>query len=357
MLRKCLAFVSLLAGLAASSAIAHAQATILATPAGNNPVFLAPLEDRAGAPMFATETAADDGVFFKADFALDFLQPIFADRSVRLAVPGAGAVLGDTGNLSYNVAFCPKITTAFPLFAPDFGVQASAQLLTLSGSDTRSGNELPGAGIGTAKASAGVDIATFTFIEGFKIVELGDLDFCHGSYLQDVIATFTVGGRLCHVRQTYNADIVVPAGQTSLGATQEFNGYGVTGSFGALYPCTERCSIYVNLRGSLYLGQNDRGSSITMNAGGVMSTAAQASDVRTELIPVGEFEFGVLYGFPLKHRGPAVTNGPLLWCRAGLVAEVWDDLGLLHINSPGAGRFSDSELLLVGFSIRIGLDY
>src|SRR5262249_2454846 len=105
-------------------------------------------------------------------------------------------------------------------------------------------------------------------------------------------------------------------------------------------------------------------SSGVVTGNGAASTSTKLTDNKTEFIPVGQFEFGLGWGRPLgrpllaqeRIAPEATVTGPVLWLKASVVADVWGGLGLLSSPSTAQG-FSDSALVLYGFSVMAGVDF
>jgi hypothetical protein len=46
-----------------------------------------------------------------------------------------------------------------------------------------------------------------------------------------------------------------------------------------------------------------------------------------------------------------------VWFKTGFVGQLWGNVGLLKISDPGGNQFSDGLLLLLGFTVQIGVQY
>jgi len=341
---------------------ASAQALI----ADQQAVFLAPVE---GGPINSPDLfgAAPEDVapgtpvwgVIKADIDFLFLQPVFPSRAVTLNVPtpAGGAVLGHSSNLSNDFTFNPGFEIGYQFKNTGFGIQATGRLLHLTGRLERTIHDSATGAIAQASANATVDLGIVNPIEGFVEFALADWKECHHPYLAETTFVFTLGGRYAHVNQVYTSTVVTaPDHQGTLAANQTFDGFGPTSSIMGIYPVAERWALYSNVRGSLLIGENARNSSITVAAPGA-NLARKLTEESTDVIPTIEFEAGVMYGIPLNRPGPSPNLAPLLWVKTGFVGQIWGDLGLLPITEANGNRFSDSSLMLFGFSVQIGLDY
>jgi hypothetical protein len=76
-------------------------------------------------------------------------------------------------------------------------------------------------------------------------------------------------------------------------------------------------------------------------------------------VPLLERQVGLASGLHLARAttNPTPITAPLLWFKVGCVGQLWGNVGLLHINDAVGNQFSDSNLLLLGFTVRLGLNY
>src|SRR5262249_45480018 len=109
-------------------------------------------------------------------------------------------------------------------------------------------------------------------------------------------------------------------------------------------------------RGSFLLGTNNRNSTLTPSGG----TATKLTENRTDFVPVGEFDVGLAWGQVLARTQAqalgAAQSGPILWVKVGLIADIWGELGLLTPQN-GVQGFSDSQLVLFGFTVLAGVQF
>jgi hypothetical protein len=301
----------------------------------------------------------------RVDIGFEYLRPDFPGRSVNLSVPagvnGSFTSLGSSGNVSYDFAFVPRITMNYQFPDNPFGLTASGELTHLSGHLTRTIDSASGSANLTATAT--VDIGVANVIEGSLRFPLGRFDHFKDGCLEDTIVLLTLGMRFSHISQDYNASLDSSGNGSTLAAHQDWDGFGLTTSYSFLHPLPRNFFLYGVTRGSFMLGTNNRVSTSTVVANGAGSTSTKLTDNRTEFIPVGEFEAGVGWGKPLgkqietaERAAAAPVTGPILWVKAGLVADIWGDLGLLAAPA-GSNSFSDSPLFLWGFTVMAGLDF
>jgi hypothetical protein len=304
----------------------------------------------------------------RVDIGFEYLRPVFPGRSVTLVIPsgvnGNFATLAGSGNVSYDFGFIPRITMGYQFPDNPFGLTASGELTNLSGHVTRTIESAAGSANLTATATIAIGVANV--IEGSLRVPLDSFAHFQDTCLQDTILLGTIGLRYSHISQDYNASLTSGGNGTTLSAHQDWDGFGLTMSLSYLYPLPRNFFLYGVSRGSFMLGTNNRisTSSVTGSGGSPAGTMSKLTDNKSEFIPVGEFEFGVGWGTPLgKPVGtppgvppPDSPAGPILWVKAGFVADVWGDLGLLS-SSNGIQGFSDSALFLYGFSVMAGLDF
>jgi Legionella pneumophila major outer membrane protein precursor len=360
-----LLIVLVLTGLVAAPACA--QAPVVVAGAEQRAAFLAPVGEPAA--INSPALFSPDGLFpgtpawgaIKADIGFDYLQPHFTGRSTTLAVPApkGGSVLGSTDNVSNDFAFVPRFGVEYDFSDLGFGVATGVKMSSLSGKLVR--NVQSSAGNGNIIANGALDMAIVNLVEAVMPFQLDETRFCRCAFLNDCLFEGTVGSRYAHVRQHYDANLTVSDGGTastgSLIANQLYDGFGLTTSLTTLYPLTNQLALYNVVRGSLLIGNNQRDSSINITAPMTPAVSAVVTENRTQLVPAGELEVGFLYGVPMPHRGPQQSVAPLLWVKAGLVGQMWGDIGLLRINDAKGSQFSDNHLFLYGFTVQVGLDY
>ncbi len=291
------------------------------------------------------------------DLGFQYLVPHFSDRAVALSIPAAAQnnfpVLANTSNLSNDFGFVPQFGAAYDFSNLGFGLGASGKLLSLTGSLSRTSDSDAGSGVLSGQAT--VNIAVANFLEGTKTFSKENSEWLVDSCFEDCQFTFTIGGRYSHVDQTFTANLASGSNTASVTATQKYDGFGPTTSFGTLCPLKGSFCCYWFSRGSFLIGTNirDTHTSIAIE-GSTESGGAKLTESRTVISPVGEFELGFAYGIPLETTSRGNTLAPLVWMKLGAVFNVWGELGLLSI-ADGPQHFSDGDLCLYGFNVLLGI--
>jgi hypothetical protein len=343
---------------------AHGQvAQVAVDPQRTVNVQLAPLgaDNDVNSPQLfgGISPAVTPAGVIRADIGFDYIQPLFSNRSVSQVIPGAtGPVGGGVHNFSNDFTFLPRLALQYDFADLGFGLAASAKLLEITGKLHRELTLTPG-GTASVDANGLVDVAAANVIEATRQIDLGDTWCFGGSCLQDTLLLLTGGGRYAYVHQNYSSTLVAGGGQNVLTANQEFTGFGITGSVNTISQLFGNFVFYTNTRGSFLLGTNDRTSSIAIVAPSAQSSGVKATDNRTLVVPSLEWEAGIGYGLDLArtHDLAVPLTAPLLWFKTGFVGQLWGNVGLLKINDASSNQFTDSLLLLLGFTVQIGLDY
>jgi hypothetical protein len=304
----------------------------------------------------------------RVDVGFEYLRPVFPGRSVTLVIPsGVNAdfsTLAGSGNVSYDFGFIPKVTVGYQFPDLGFGVTASGELTSLSGHLNRTIDSA--AGTANLTASSTIDLGVANLIEASLPIALGRFPRFQDSCLRDTTVLTTLGLRYTHLAENYNASLDSGGNASTLAAHQDWDGFGLTTSLSFIHPLRHNFFLYGVSRGSFLLGTNNRFSTLSVVVAGnaAASTTTKLTENKTELIPVGEFEVGVAWGKPLA-PGPVNAlaaaetvppTGPILWVKAGFVADVWGSLGFLSAPN-NIGGFSDSALFLYGFSVMAGVDF
>jgi hypothetical protein len=253
------------------------------------------------------------------------------------------------------------VNVAYQFTDLGLGVTASGELSNIVGHLTRSIDAAGGSANLTANAT--ITFANANLLEGSLYLPLGDYGCFEDTCLRDTVLLFTLGTRYSHLSQDYSASLNSGGNGTTLTAHQDWDGFGLTSSLSYLHPLDGNLFLYGVSRGSVLVGTNNRTSTLLVVVPGssTASTSTKLTDNKTDLIPVGEFEFGMAWGKPLAPRPAdavrgAGQTGPHLWIKAGLVANIWGNLGSLSA-PDGSQGFSDSRLLLYGFSVQAGVNY
>jgi hypothetical protein len=303
----------------------------------------------------------------RVDIGFEYLRPEFPGRSVTLVVPtgvnGNFAALGGSGNISYDFGFIPRMTMNYQFPDNPFGLTTSGMLTSLSGHLTQSIDANPGSA--NLSATSTINIGVANVVEGSVRASLDQFEHFQGTCLENVILLGTLGLRYSHISQDYTASLVSNGNGSTLTAHQDWDGFGLTMSLSDLYPMSHNFFLYGVARGSFMLGTNNRVSTASVTVTGTtVGTTTKLTDNKTEFIPVGEFEFGIGWGKPLGQplltpenpAPPTATTGPVLWVKAGFIFDAWGGLGLLSSPSTAEG-FSNSNLILYGFTVMAGLEF
>jgi len=340
-----------------------AAQTAVAVPSGGVPVRL---ESVGGGDPFAA-AAIDpatprDPAVVTSNVGFSYLRPYWATTGLNLrAAAGANpavTIINPFGDLAENFGFVPRVDLQYDASSLGFAVAASAQFINLGGNLERT--VATAAGSADLLATSELTFLIVNIAEISKSIAAADLAghplfgclaFEHDTY------GFSIGTRFVSVRQTWNASL--RAGDAALAtaaATGTFSGLGLTTAFASDHPCGERWGLYSNLRGSLLIGPNNRKSVVTgADAGGPFNN--NLIENKTDLIPAGELECGVRYLAPFDARRSVQEGpGPVLSIRAGFVGQCWGKLGFLQA-APGAARFDNRPLYLVGFTLLAGVEF
>jgi hypothetical protein len=330
----------------------QASSSVLLEPLGSPGAVNSPL-------LFGAGDALAAPAIIKIDLAFDFVQPIFSNRSVSLAIPGTntGAV-GATGNFSDHFTFLPGVAVEHPFGDLGFGIAASAKALQISGNLIRTVAVSNGVN-DMVTASGTVTVASANVIEGTALIDLGATNLLGDTCLRDTLVGFSLGGRYSYVNQNYTATLVAGNAQGTLTGTQEFTGFGLTSSLNTISQLPGAFVFYTSTRGSFLIGNNARTSVLGFNTPAPAPPGTHLSEKRSQVVPALECEVGIGYGLDLARAqaNPIPATHPLLWFKVGCVGQLWGNVGLLPINDAIGNQFSDSSLLLLGFSVRLGLDY
>ncbi|HJZ58415.1 MAG TPA: Lpg1974 family pore-forming outer membrane protein [Gemmataceae bacterium] len=327
-------------------------------------VWVGPGDDEQPQPAFTQDDVLDMlfGGNLRVEVGFEYLRPVRTFRDNGLVLPPAAASSFPTGaqlgELGHGFAFIPRFGLEYKISDEAFGVAASGKMFTLKGDERRTVSSPAGSAVLNAEDNISVGIANF--LEGVARFNLDPDGSRRENLLHSPAAIASFGARYSYVGQNLNTTLVSGPNVLSLASTQDFNGFGITGSLGGLCSVGQRgLGVYGFSRGSVLAGRNNRSStfSVVVPGVGAASTADQITDQRTILIPVGEFEVGVSWMKPVRLR-PVVEPRfiPLTWFRAGMATQVWGDLGLLE--SPTVRLFSpDRPLILYGFTVSAGVTY
>jgi len=329
-----------------------AGSSVLLEPLGSPGAVNSPL-------LFAAGDAPAAAAAIKIDLAFDFVQPIFSDRSVSLAIPGANTgPIAASGNFSNNFAFLPGVAVEHKFDDLGFGVAASAKAMQIAGTFYRSIAVSNGIN-DSVDVKGSVTLASANIIEGTRLIDLGATNRFADTRLQDTLVGLSLGGRYSYVNQSYTATLVANSAQSTLTANGVFTGWGITGSVNTISQLIGEFVFYTSTRGSFLIGNSDRSNVLSFTTPAPTPPGTTITEKRTQVVPVLEWEVGIGYGLDLARAqaNPTPVTAPLLWFKAGCIGQLWGNVGLLNINDAVGNQFSDSNLLLLGFSLRLGLDY
>jgi hypothetical protein len=332
-------------------------------PAGAVQVILEPADGHAG-PLTGPIVLPGPEVpgvltgSLEVIIGFSYLRPHWDDETVRLVVPpGVGGVPGgsDGGDLSHEFAFVPRLGATYTFTDLGFGVGATVDLMNLHGELRRTLETTAGVAVVTAESD--VDLAVANLLEVSRPFLLVDHLCVEETCWEDVLVVATIGGRYAYLHQNSAASLLAGGNLSTLSATQNFTGFGLTGSVSTLDRVGEsNFFLYSVTRGSLLVGSNDR-TSFSSVEGPLGVTVVAATESKTDLIPVGELEAGIAWSTPVGRVQDAATGrSPLLWIKVGAVGQLWGDLGLLAASSP-ADPFAESHLYLYGVTVLVGVEF
>lgn len=336
--------------------------TAIAVPNGV-PVRLESASGGDPFPAAALDPAAlQSPAVVTTNVGFSYLRPHWATGGLNLRAAAAGnsavTIIDPFGDLSGQFGFVPRVDLQYDAASLGFAVAASAQFISLGGNLERT--VVTSAGSADLLATSDLTFLIVNIAEIASTVRAADLMghplFGHFAFEHDTYG-LSVGTRYVSVRQAWNASLRTgDATLASAAATATFAGLGLTTAVSADHPCSERWGLYSNLRGSLLIGPRNRKSVTTgTDAGGAFSNSLVENT--TELIPTAELECGVRYLAPFDPRRSATDGtGPILSIRVGFVGQCWGKLGLLQA-APGAARFDNRPLYLVGLTLLAGVEF
>lgn len=321
-------------------------------------------------PVATNATVPIDNGFFTSrggrltvDVGFEYLRPAWRRDvlSLGVATPTAAtnAIVGQTQNLTSAFSFVPRVGVDYQLPNDvNLGFGASGKILDLDGSLRRS--LTVNGESANLKTDGNVKLVLINPIEFSKTFFLEESPLAdwlrEDSPLVDTFSVFTIGSRYVNIRQRYDGLLSTgKADQTTVRASQDYTGIGLTSSVSTLIPISTArnagdpppLSLFTAFRGSGTVGDNKRTTSMQMTPPPAKGNPTGVVDEsRSQLVLSGEFEAGVVWGTSLGTNNAA---GTFLWVRAGFTGQVWDNLGLLP--PPTATRYSGGELLLYGFHI------
>ncbi len=289
-------------------------------------------------------------------FGFDFLQPSWSNDSFTDLLPGTMAALFPGLNvdtrIEHDYGLAPRFEVGWGFGDSDYGLTASGNFLSLSG------NLRQNVGSGTTNESiqgnSVVNIMSINLPEVSKIKRMSESDI---DFLGDSVVEFRLGTRYSTINQVFAASLRRGNGAAvTTSSFQDFRGVGLTTAINIGIPMGRSWWIYGKSRGSMMVGSNERQAnfSLLVPGGGAGTTSNTLSEDKTDIIPVGEFEAGIIWDNRDYLQYDDSGANTLTWLKLGFVAQVWGDSGLI---SAGTGNdFRDGHLTLMGFSLQAGIE-
>jgi hypothetical protein len=293
----------------------------------------------------------------------DYLRPWWTHRDFQLAVPQRFApffpVLGDIGHVDSHFVFVPRVRYNYYFTNLDMGFTASGEFFNLTG---RLQRDLGSAGnvLGNLVAQSSLTIVSITPAELSRLFEVPEF-FTAGkhfdkAWLEDSVVTASLGTRYATVDQHHTGSIQVagPGGVNvaTRYASQNFRGFGLTGSANWQTPAGDNWVLFSNMRGSVLLGESRRSSTLTVAATGLPGFADTIAESKTTAVPVMEVEVGAEWGRDLGELLRMRQSRKQLTLRVAGVAQYWGGMGPLSAGSPQG--FATTDLFLAGVSVQVG---
>lgn len=333
-------------------------------PADPNVVSTSPLFlDDPGRGRFGS-TNAVGGVAGSAagrvSAGFDFLRPFWTFRDFALTVPpqyaaafpaNLGVTHGDN-----NFVVVPQVRYNYHVSDLDLNIEGSGTFLSLSGRLQRSltATDGPSGDLVVNYNLTQVSVIPFEVARRIDPAELfldKDHEAEEGSALD-----LSIGTRFVSVDQNYTSTLTANGLGGSNVATryssQNFRGLGLTAAAEWQVPFRENWVRFLNVRGSVLIGDSRRNSTLTVVAAGFPGASETISESRTTLLPVGEAEIGVEWGQELGGRLARREVPPEMTIRVAGVGQYWGGMGPLSAGSTQGFRTSD--LFLAGVSVQIG---
>jgi len=323
---------------------------------------LAPLSQSV-APQFvpATLGQSTSREGFNIAVGFDFLQPSWSNDSFRQLLPGSTAALFPGLNLDSTVGhdygLSPRIDVGLASGDSEYGISAGVNTVNLSGSVRQ--NTAGMASNDSIDAQSAINILSVNLPEVSRVIPL---DIYEDDGIDDAIFELRVGTRYSAINQLFTAALRQGSGSAvTTSSFQDFRGVGLTAACNLSLPVTNSLWFYGNSRGSMLLGRNERQANYSVlvaDTGGTPSVGTASSTVtenKTDIVPVGEFEGGIVWDLAEQFCDEGLERGNMIWFKLGYVAQVWGDVGL---TSAGTDLlFRDGDLFLQGFTCQAGIAY
>jgi len=206
-------------------------------------------------------------------------------------------------------------------------------------------------GLGLTTGATGSALAAWANLR----MNVWDLEVTR-DYCGDSWAVLVAGGlRYTHINQRYDANLSLPGGAVELlRSGHSFNGVGPTFFARGRRGLGLGLYLYGEGRASLLFGRAIQDAT-TLDAGGDVLNGAVTGRM---VMPVGEVAGGI--GWRRDFDGMEV------FAETGLVGQVWVEAGnssrsggvtTLDVGGVGASSIADHNLGLLGFTMRVGLNY
>jgi hypothetical protein len=298
---------------------------------------------------------------FSIAVGFDFLQPSYSNDSFKQLLPGTTAALFPGLNLDSTVdhdyGLSPRIDVGLALGSSEYGISAGVNTVNLSGSVRQ--NTAGMASNDSIDAQSAINILSVNLPEVSRVIPF---DIYEDDQIDDAIFELRVGARYSSINQLFTAALRQGSGSAvTTSSFQEFRGVGLTAAGNLSVPVTNSLWVYGNSRGSMLLGRNERQANysvLVVDAGGAPTAGTASNTVtedKTDIIPVGEFEAGIVWDLAEQFCDEGSEPGNMVWFKLGYVAQIWGDVGL---TSAGTGQpFRDGDLFLQGFTCQAGVAY
>jgi hypothetical protein len=339
----------------------------LFAPAGVDPVAVA-----TGAPIVEPNRV---GLFpgdVSVEVGFDYLTPFWSNDEFLNLLPGSAAGLFPASDLGTDVrhgfGFAPKIDLQHDFEDSLLGIKATGQYVHLVGTLQQSAG---GAGaLETLEAESSLTLINASLAElsfGGRVDEVlhgkrqrwnskrcvCGHDFCH---IGDWIVESTFGLRYGRLDQSFQANLRNGGSVVHAASSQLFRGIGPTVGFNVGVPLgpLSRIAVYSRNRFTVLIGDNIKRSQYALDlAGSADDVHSDLNQTRTEALPVGEFEAGVLWNNRTAEEVAADTPKSVIWVKAGFVGQVWGRAGMLAAGTDDG--FRNGNLGLVGFTLQLGV--
>lgn len=294
---------------------------------------------------------------FNVAVGFDFLQPSWSNDSFKQLLPGTTAALFPGLNLDSTVdhdyGLSPRVDVGLALGDSEYGISAGVNTVNLSGSSRQNAASM--AANDSIDAHSTINILSVNLPEVSRVIPL---DIFEDDQIDDVMLELRVGARYSSINQLFTAALRQGSGSAvTTSSFQDFRGVGLTTAGGLSLPVSGSLWAYGKARGSMLLGRNERQANFSVVAagGGAGTASSTVTEDKTDIIPVGEFETGIVWDLAEQFCDEDTDPGNMIWLKLGYVAQIWGDVGLV---SAGTGQpFRDGSLLLQGFTCQAGIAY